>query len=181
MTTEVGHQDRPNSDTRQDAKHWNITKIYNFFFPLYSSTTKIPSHRNKVNAEQSTPLLQYNNQGGHAIWYPRYLCSIVHRPPMSKLAQVNEAMVTLANCMWTTVPQIVYYRLKAWIAVSTPPRASNLSLERYLQQNICTPLCFRTTLITNAAPPRKGRDSVKLTALSTVIPETPRTKRELNF
>ena len=29
--------------------------------------------------------------------------------------------------------------------------------------------------------PGKGRDSVKLTALSTAIPETPRTKRELNF
>ena len=29
--------------------------------------------------------------------------------------------------------------------------------------------------------PEKGRDSVKLTALSTVIPETPRTRREVNF
>ena len=97
-------------------------------------------------------------------------------PPMPKLAQVNKATVTLANCMWTTVPQIVYYRLKAWNVVSTLLRASNLSLERNLQQNICTPPCFRTTLISSAAPPGKGRDSVKLTALSTVIPETPRTK-----
>ena len=102
-------------------------------------------------------------------------------PSMSKLAPVNKAMVTLGNCMWTTVPQIVYYRLKAWNMVSTLLRASNLSLKRYLQQNICTTLCFRTTLITNAAPPGKGRDSVKPTALSTVIPETPRTERELNF
>ena len=31
-------------------------------------------------------------------------------------------------------------------------------------------------MTTNAAPPRKGRDSVKLTALSTEIAETPRTK-----
>ena len=85
-------------------------------------------------------------------------------PPMSKLAQVNKAMVTLANCMWTTVPQIIYYRLKAWNVVSTLLRASNLSLERNLQQNIGTPPCFSTTLITNAAPLRKGRDSVKLTA-----------------
>ena len=100
---------------------------------------------------------------------------------MSKLAQVSKATVTLANCMWTTVPQMIYYRLKAWNVVSTPLRASNLSLERNLQQNTCTPLCFRTTLITNEAPPGKGRDSVKLTALSTVIPETPRTERELNF
>ena len=30
--------------------------------------------------------------------------------------------------------------------------------------------------ITNAAPLGKGRDSAKLTALSTVIPETPRTE-----
>ena len=29
--------------------------------------------------------------------------------------------------------------------------------------------------------PQKGRDSVELTALSTVIPEMPRTRRELNF
>ena len=40
----------------------------------------------------------------------------------------------------------------------------------------CTSPCFRTTLIINAAPPGKWRDSVKLTALSTAIPETPRTK-----
>ena len=83
--------------------------------------------------------------------------------------------------MWTTVPQFVYYRLKAWNAVSTLLRASNLLLKRYLAQNICTPLCFRTTFITNAAHPGKGRDSVKLTALSTEIPETPRTERKLNF
>ena len=71
--------------------------------------------------------------------------------------------------MWTIVPQNVYYSLKAWNVVTTLLRASNLLLKRYLAQNICTPLCFRSTLITNAAPPGKGRDSVKLTALSTVI------------
>ena len=37
-------------------------------------------------------------------------------------------------------------------------------------EHIHTSLCFRTTLILNAAPPGKGRDSVKLTALSTAIP-----------
>ena len=79
------------------------------------------------------------------------------------------------------MPQFVYYRLKAWNVVSTLLSASNLLLKRYLAQTICTPLCFRTTLTTNAAPPGKGRDSVKLTALSTAIPETPRTKRKLNF
>ena len=30
------------------------------------------------------------------------------------------------------MPQFTYYRLKAWNTVSTPPRASNLSLKRYL-------------------------------------------------
>ena len=34
--------------------------------------------------------------------------------------------------MWTTVPQFIYYRLKAWNAVSTLPRASNLPLKGYL-------------------------------------------------
>ena len=96
---------------------------------------------------------------------------------MSKLAQVNKATVSLANRMWTTVPQFVYYRLKAWNAVSTLLRANNLLLKRYLAQNIYTSLCVRTTLTANAAPPGKGRDSVKLTALSTAIPETPRTER----
>ena len=33
--------------------------------------------------------------------------------------------------MWTTMPQLIYYRLKAWNTVSTLPRASNLSLRRY--------------------------------------------------
>ena len=42
----------------------------------------------------------------------------------------------------------------------------------------CTPLCFRTTLISSAASPGKGRDSVKLTALSTAIPRNTRTKGE---
>ena len=36
--------------------------------------------------------------------------------------------------MWTTMPQFIYYRLKAWNMVSTPPRASNLSQRRYLTQ-----------------------------------------------
>ena len=179
-TTETGCQDQPNSDTRQDAKHWNITKTINFFF-LSSNTTKIPSHIYTESMLKKDPFT--------SVQQPRWTCYMVPKvpvfncapPPMSKLAQVNKAMVTLANCKWSTVPQIVYYRLKAWIVVSTLPRASNMSLEKYLQQNICTPLCFRTTLIAYAAPPEKGRDSVKLTALSTVIPETPRTKRELNF
>ena len=60
--------------------------------------------------------------------------------------------------MWTTVPQFVYYRLKAWNAVSTPLRASNLLLKRYLAWKICIPLCFRTTLIANAAPPPRERE-----------------------
>ena len=30
------------------------------------------------------------------------------------------------------MPQLIYYRLEAWNTVSTPPRASNLSLRRYL-------------------------------------------------
>ena len=34
--------------------------------------------------------------------------------------------------MWTTVPQLIYYRLRAWNMVSTPPRASNLPLRRSL-------------------------------------------------
>ena len=36
-------------------------------------------------------------------------------------------------------------------------------------------------MILNAAPPRKGRDSVKLTALSTAIPGDTGTRRKLNF
>ena len=34
--------------------------------------------------------------------------------------------------MWTTTPQLIYYRMKAWNRVRTPPRADNLSLRRYL-------------------------------------------------
>ena len=36
-------------------------------------------------------------------------------------------------------------------------------------------------MIFNVAPPRKGRDSVKLTALSTAILGDTRTRRKLNF
>ena len=63
----------------------------------FRNTYPASSHKNKVNAEQRTPLLQYNNQGGHATWYPRYLCLTVHHLPMSQLAQVNQATVSLAN------------------------------------------------------------------------------------
>ena len=30
------------------------------------------------------------------------------------------------------MPQLIYYRMKAWNMVSTPPRANNLSLRRHL-------------------------------------------------
>ena len=80
------------------------------------------------------------------------------------------------------MPQNVYYRLKAWNVVSTPLRASNLSLEIDLQQTSVHQPCFRNTLITIAAPTRKGRDSVKLTALSPVNSrDDPGPRRELNF
>ena len=36
-------------------------------------------------------------------------------------------------------------------------------------------------MIFKAAPPGKGRDSVKLTAVSTAIPRNTRTERKLNF
>ena len=68
--------------------HWNITEIPHF---TPGNTYPAPSHIILVNAEQRTPLLQYINQGGHATWYPRYLCLTVHHPPMSILAQVNKA------------------------------------------------------------------------------------------
>ena len=44
-------------------------------------------------------LLKYINQGGHATWYPRYLCLTVHHPPMPILAQVNKAtgFISLLN------------------------------------------------------------------------------------
>ena len=44
-----------------------------------------------------------------------------------------------------------------------------------------TSLRFRTTLTSNAALPGEGRDSVKLTALSTAIPVDTGTRRKLNI
>ena len=76
--------------------HWNITK-----FVLFTPGNTYPesSHKSQIDAEQRTPLLQYTNQGGHATWYPRYLCLTVHHPLMSKLAQVNKAtkFISLLN------------------------------------------------------------------------------------
>ena len=71
-------------------------KILNF---TPGNTYPAPSHKTSVNGEQRTPLLQYNNQGGHTTWYPRHLCLTVHHPPMSKLAQVNKAtsFISLLN------------------------------------------------------------------------------------
>ena len=47
-------------------------------------------HKNQIDADQRTPLLQYTNQGGHSTWYPRYLCLTIHQPPMSDLVQVSK-------------------------------------------------------------------------------------------
>ena len=69
--------------------HWNITKI--LIFLLQETTTQIPAIINQIDAEQRNPLLQYTNQGGHATWYPRYLCLTVHHPPMSNMVQVSKA------------------------------------------------------------------------------------------
>ena len=56
MTTEVDRQDQPNFDTRQDAKHWEITKFTLKLFQVPSPPT--PTHRKKVNAEQGTPFIR---------------------------------------------------------------------------------------------------------------------------
>ena len=77
------------------------------------------------------------------------------------------------------MPQLIYYRLKAWNAVSTPLRAINLPLKGYLAHLYTTLL--QDNIVLQCSTPGKGRDSVKLTALSTAIPETPRTERKLNF
>ena len=81
--------------------------------------------------------------------------------------------------MWTTVPQFIYYRLKAWNAVSTPIRAINLSLKRYLTHLYTTLL--QDNIDPQCSTPRKGRDSVKLTALSTEIPRNTQNQEEFQF
>ena len=93
-TTETDCQDRPKFRHRQEAKHWNITKIQNFFQQYLLG---YPAMETESMLNKAPLLLQYNNQGGHATWYPRYLCLTVHHLPMSKLAQVYAATVSLAN------------------------------------------------------------------------------------
>ena len=66
------------------------------------------------------------------------------------------------------MPQFIYYKLKVWNVVSTPFRASNLPLKRYLAHLYTTLLQDNIDL--QGSTPGKGRDSVKLTALSTAIP-----------
>ena len=74
------------------------------------------------------------------------------------------------------MPQFIYYRLKAWNAVSTPPRAGNLSLKRYLAHLYITLLQDHIDL--QCSTPGKGRDSVKLTALSTATPRNTQNREE---
>ena len=102
-------------------------------------------------------------------------------PPMAKLAQAIKTTVTLANCMWTSVQQLIFHRLKVWNVVSTPLRASNLSPERNLLQDICTPLCFRTTLITNAAHPWEREGFSKTDSSQYCNSRDTQIERELNF
>ena len=133
MTTEAGHQDRPNLDTRQDTKHWKITKVYPNFF---SGTTPPPQHPliERKSMLYKAPLPSANK--------PRWTCHKVPKVPVFKCTpppyvwtgKVSKSTSMLTNCTWTTVPQNVYYRLKAWNAVSTLLRASNLSLEIDWQQ-----------------------------------------------
>ena len=131
MTTEASHQDWPNLHTRQDAKHWKITKsLFKFFFRHHP-----PQH---PLIERKSMLYKAPLPSAHK---PRWTCHRVPKVPVFKCTpppyvwtgKVNKSTTTLTNCMWTTVPQNVYYRLKAWNAVSTLLRASNLSLEIDLQ------------------------------------------------
>ena len=55
-------------------------------------------------------------------------------PPHVWTSRVNKSTTMLTKCMWTTVPQNVYYRLKAWKAVSTLLKASNQFLGVDFQQ-----------------------------------------------
>ena len=75
------------------------------------------------------------------------------------------------------MPQFIYYRLKAWNVVSTPPRAGNLSLKRYLAPLYTTLLQDHIDLQCSTHP-GKGRDLVKLTALSTAIPGNTQNREE---
>ena len=58
--------------------------------------------------------------------------------------------------MWTTVPQFIYYRMKAWNTVSTPPRANNLSLRRYLAHLYTTLLQDHIDLQCSTPQEREG-------------------------
>ena len=69
------------------AMHWNITKV---LILLQDYTYPTPSHKIKSMLNKEPLLLEYNNQDGHATWYPRYLYLTLHHLPMSKLAQVKK-------------------------------------------------------------------------------------------
>ena len=58
--------------------------------------------------------------------------------------------------MWTTVPLFIYYRLKAWNMVSTPSRANNLSLRRYLTHLYTTLLQDQKDLQCSTLQEREG-------------------------
>ena len=54
------------------------------------------------------------------------------------------------------MPQLIYYRLKAWNTVSTPPRAGNLSLRRYLAHLYTTLLQDHIDLQSSTPREREG-------------------------
>ena len=54
------------------------------------------------------------------------------------------------------MPQFIYYRMKAWNTVSTPPRVNNLSLRRYLAHLYTTLLQDHIDLQCSTPQEREG-------------------------
>ena len=138
------------SDT---GTHHALAHNKNYFISTSGNTYPATSHKNQIDAEQRTPLLQYINQGGHATWYPRYLCLTVHHPRMSNLVQVSKATNIISN--WNVDHCTTAYPLQVEGMDCGQHTAQSQQPVSEDTEYICTSLCFRTTLIPNAAPPRE--------------------------
>ena len=107
-------------------------------------------------------------------------CVKLKTPPHLCTGTRNQTTITLANCKWTPVPQKLLLQDGSMESSQHTTQSKQPASRNRLSPEPVHHFVSETNIDQKCSSPGKGRDLVKLTALGTVIPGIPRTKRKLN-